>query len=80
MNKLNKCNVLGKAISNGHFMPKGGWFKYVSSPHLLAEITMYTTLTVILWHNSTWKYVLFWVLANQVCIVKLIFLNYNFFS
>lgn len=56
----------GQIISNEHHIPGGGWFRYVSSPHYLAEIIIYFSILIILWNNTTWKYVFVWVLSNQV--------------
>ncbi|KAF0300952.1 Polyprenol reductase [Amphibalanus amphitrite] len=46
-------NSSGKAgaaavVNRGHAVPKGDWFEYVSCPHYLAEVVMYSCLTVIL--------------------------------
>jgi 3-oxo-5-alpha-steroid 4-dehydrogenase len=57
---------LGKVVNTKHSVPTGDWFDVVSSPHLLAEIMMYICLTVLLWPNSCWLLILYWVLANQV--------------
>lgn len=70
-----KCTVIlanlrkndkGKIVTQEHKLPRGDWFEYVSAPHLLAEKLMYISLTVILWGNMTWFFVLAWVLSNQV--------------
>lgn len=53
-------------MNTKHSIPTGDWFDVVSSPHLLAEILMYICLTVLLWPNSCWLLILYWVLANQV--------------
>ncbi|KAK5643117.1 hypothetical protein RI129_006962 [Pyrocoelia pectoralis] len=59
-------NKKGKIITEAHILPHGDWFRYVSSPHMLAELLMYLALTVILWGNVTWLYIFAWVLSNQV--------------
>ena len=50
-----------------HELPKGGLFKYVSSPHMSTEIGMYLILYALMYNNSTYIYCLFWVLSNQIC-------------
>lgn len=57
----------GKIITESHALPKGGLFKYVSSPHMLTEVGMYIILYVLLYKNSTYIYCLFWVVSNQIC-------------
>lgn len=47
-------------------MPEGGYFDAVSAPHMFFEVLMYTTLTIILAGNTSWLFVFFWVVANQV--------------
>lgn len=59
-------NHKGQVITMKHTIPYGGMFDYVSSPHLLAEVVMYFSLTCLLWGASTWPWVFLWVLSNQV--------------
>ncbi|GJQ64918.1 hypothetical protein Trydic_g7087 [Trypoxylus dichotomus] len=56
----------GNTISDAYKLPKGGWFDAVSSPHNLAEILMYSSLTLIIWPNFTWWFIYLWVIVNQV--------------
>ncbi|XP_012522876.1 polyprenol reductase [Monomorium pharaonis] len=63
--KLRK-NIHGDIVSLEYKIPSGGLFKYVSSPLQLCEILIYTMLSAILWQASTYHYVTFWVIANQV--------------
>jgi 3-oxo-5-alpha-steroid 4-dehydrogenase 3 len=57
----------GKVITESHVLPQGGWFQYVSSPHMFTEVAMYIILYVVLFKNSTYIYCLFWVVSNQIC-------------
>lgn len=57
----------GKIITEGHVLPQGGWFKYISSPHMFTEVGMYIILYVLLVKNTTYIYCLFWVVSNQIC-------------
>ncbi|KAF2900042.1 hypothetical protein ILUMI_06146 [Ignelater luminosus] len=59
-------NEKGFIVTQGHKLPKGDWFDYVSSPHLLAEILIYIALTTILRKNGTWMYLFVWVICNQI--------------
>lgn len=56
----------GNIVTDGHQLPQGDWFNVLSSPHQTAEIIMYLSLTILLWHNITWFFVFTWVLSNQV--------------
>jgi 3-oxo-5-alpha-steroid 4-dehydrogenase 3 len=56
----------GKVATETHSMPKGGWFEYVSSPHMTAEVGMYLTLYVLLFQNTSYIYCLSWVITNQL--------------
>lgn len=47
-------------------MPEGGFFDFVSAPHMFFEILMYTCLTVILASNTSWLWVYIWVVSNQI--------------
>lgn len=59
-------NAEGNVVTEKHVMPNGGFFKYVSSPHMFFEIILYLSLYGILYANTSWKYVLIWVFANQI--------------
>lgn len=56
----------GKVVTEKHLLPQGGWFKYVTSPHMLSEILMYIILYILLHSNTTYIYCLIWVLSNQI--------------
>ena len=56
----------GKIVTENHLLPHGGWFKYVTSPHMTTEIGMYLVLYAVLSQNSSYLYCLTWVLANQI--------------
>ncbi|XP_037069859.1 polyprenol reductase-like [Pollicipes pollicipes] len=57
----------GAVVSERHAIPRGDWFEYVSCPHYLAEVVMYTCLAVILGPaHLSWLAVWFWVVSNQV--------------
>jgi len=53
-------------VSYTYKMPCHGLFNYISAPLQLTEILMYLTLSVILLEASTFHYITFWVLVNQV--------------
>ena len=56
----------GKVSSETHSMPKGGWFKYLSSPHMTAEVGMYLILYALLFKNTSYIYCIGWVVSNQL--------------
>lgn len=56
----------GNVVTNKHLIPRGGLFEYVSSPHLFCEIMLYVTLGLILLGNSSFPFIIFWVVSNQV--------------
>lgn len=60
-------NNNGEIVSQKHFMPQGGYFDIVSSPHMLFECLMYVALYAIMHNNSSWIYIILWVLTNQIC-------------
>lgn len=47
-------------------MPTGEFFDFVSAPHMLFEVVMYFALTVMLISHTSWPFVFFWVLCNQL--------------
>lgn len=54
-----------------HSLPKNGLFNYVSCPNFLCEIIIYVSLYIILGFNHyPWALITFWVLTNQVCLIK----------
>ncbi|XP_059617328.1 polyprenol reductase-like [Phlebotomus argentipes] len=59
-------NRSGKVTSEGHFLPTGGFFEMVSSPHMLFECLIYLAIFGIVCRNSSWLAVLALVAANQV--------------
>ncbi|KAG5670163.1 hypothetical protein PVAND_000444 [Polypedilum vanderplanki] len=58
-------NKSGKVTTEIHLMPKGGWFEYVSSPHMTSEVGMYLVLYILLFQNTSYIYCLLWVVSNQ---------------
>ncbi|KAL0268146.1 UNVERIFIED_CONTAM: hypothetical protein PYX00_010200 [Menopon gallinae] len=59
-------NRSGAVVTKEHKIPRGGLFEYVSSPHMTCEMLMYIALSFILFNNYTFKYILFWVVSNQL--------------
>ncbi|RZC41260.1 polyprenol reductase-like [Asbolus verrucosus] len=59
-------NRKGNIVNQNYDIPQGDWFDYFSSPHLIAEVIMYTGLTLLLSDNTTWWYVYAWVVSGQV--------------
>jgi len=58
---------LKKAGANRHGIPKGDWFSFVSCPHYLCEILMYTCFMIILGlKHQTGIILWFWVTVNQI--------------
>lgn len=70
---LRKDGDSKKVISQKYFLPHDGWFKYVSSPHQLCEIMLYLSLTLLLFKNVSWLFVVFWVVSNQVIYIYFFF-------
>lgn len=69
-----KCNLIladlrkdrtGKVKTEKHLLPVGGFFEYVSSPHMLFEVLMYVALLGIIPSSVTWRYCTLWVVLNQ---------------
>lgn len=56
----------GNVATEKHLMPSGGWFKYLSSPHMTAEVGLYLTLFILLSKNTSYIYCLLWVVTNQL--------------
>ncbi|KAI5619977.1 polyprenol reductase precursor [Silurus asotus] len=57
----------GRVETFAHRMPHGGWFERVSCPHYLAELLIYTALSICCGCSSfTWWLVVLYVLCNQV--------------
>lgn len=56
----------GKISTETHSMAKGGWFKYLSSPHMTAEVGMYLILYALLFKNTSYIYCIGWVVSNQL--------------
>lgn len=56
----------GTVATERHLMPVGGYFELVSSPHMLFEVLLYGALYMLLARNTSWLFVLCWVLTNQV--------------
>ncbi|KAM7354456.1 polyprenal reductase [Cochliomyia hominivorax] len=63
---LRKDAKTGQVATEKHLLPSGGFFNYVSSPHMFFEIMMYVVLLGFLWQSFTWKLVVVWVLSNQI--------------
>lgn len=59
-------NPAGMVVTQKHLMPVGGFFEYISSPHMFFEILLYLSLQVILYKNTSWIYVVLWVISNQI--------------
>ncbi|KAI7800247.1 polyprenol reductase [Triplophysa rosa] len=62
----------GKVETLAHKMPQGGWFDWVSCPHYLAELLIYTAMSVCCGCSSLtcWLVVLY-VLCNQALAAQL---------
>nr|XP_055041615.1 polyprenol reductase [Misgurnus anguillicaudatus] len=62
----------GKVKSLAHKMPCGDWFEWVSCPHYLAELLIYTAMSVCCGCSSvTWWMVVLYVLYNQALAAQL---------
>lgn len=48
-----------------HFLPNGGLFKYISSPHMTCEVVIFLSLYILLHQNTSSIYLLATVIANQ---------------
>lgn len=68
-----RCNVIlanlrkeKKGIRTENYkVPEGDWFQYLSSPNLSAEVLIYLSLTILMWQNQTWWFLMYWVIVNQ---------------
>lgn len=58
-------NKTGAVVTETHLLPKGGLFKYLSSPHMTCEVGMYAALYILLHQNTSYIYCLAWVVTNQ---------------
>ncbi|XP_058980730.1 polyprenol reductase isoform X2 [Musca domestica] len=57
----------GKVITEKHLLPSGGFFDWISSPHMLFEVVLYVALLVGFMEKSlTWWLVVIWVTSNQI--------------
>ncbi|KAK2863847.1 hypothetical protein Q7C36_003001 [Tachysurus vachellii] len=62
-----RTNSLGQVQTLAHRIPRGGWFELVSCPHYLAELLIYTAMSMCCGCVSfTWWLVVLYVLCNQV--------------
>lgn len=65
-----KGKLIRSKTHSTYAIPVGDWFEYVSSPHFLAEIVIYSSLLVCCVF-SNWKTPLWFVLIFTVCILAL---------
>ncbi|KAL7287810.1 hypothetical protein TKK_0018185 [Trichogramma kaykai] len=56
----------GKVVTKKHKIPHGGLFEFISAPLQLTEMILYICLLVILRGASTYCYIAFWVIVNQL--------------
>lgn len=61
-----RCDRDGTVVTQKHLLPRGGYFELVSSPHMFFEIVLYMAVYVIIHANSSWLFVMCWVLTNQL--------------
>lgn len=60
-------DTTGRIYTTKHSIPKGKWFDLVSSPHYMAEILIYLSITIVLSGRSlTWWMVFLFVVTNQI--------------
>lgn len=59
-------NRKGAVVTEKHLMPIGGFFDFVSSPHMFFEILIYIALAIILVGNTSFIWVTLWVFLNQI--------------
>lgn len=58
-------DTAGNTVTEKHLMPQGGFFQFVSSPHMFFEVAMYVAISGVIPASSTWAYIVIWVIANQ---------------
>lgn len=61
-----RCDRDGAVVTQKHLLPRGGYFELVSAPHMFFEIVLYMAVYVIVHTNSSWLFVMCWVLTNQL--------------
>lgn len=61
-----RTDASGNQVTDKHFIPHGRLFEYISSPHFLAEILMYSCLAGIMHKSWYWMHVVCFVFTNQV--------------
>lgn len=62
---LRKDGRTGRLVTEEHRIPMGGKFDYVSSPHRLAELVMYTVVFCLV-PTTTFFCIYLWVVSNQI--------------
>ncbi|XP_011629694.1 polyprenol reductase-like [Pogonomyrmex barbatus] len=60
-------NQYGDIVTKDHKIPFGELFNYITNPLQFTEILVYVTMSGILWQASTFHYITFFVIMNQVC-------------
>ncbi|XP_030022781.2 polyprenol reductase [Manduca sexta] len=61
---MRKDKKTGKVVTEDHSVPRGRLFEYVSSPHRMCEVVMYTILLMLI-PTKTFFCIYLWVLGNQ---------------
>jgi len=59
-------NKTGAVLNHKHHLPSGGYFNLVSAPHMFFEIILYIAIQLLLPTNTSWIFVLLWVVSNQI--------------
>ncbi|XP_050561553.1 polyprenol reductase [Spodoptera frugiperda] len=62
---LRKDKKSGEVVTEEHKIPHGRMFEYVSSPHRMCEIILYTVLLMLV-PTKTFFCIYLWVLGNQI--------------
>ncbi|KAJ8724765.1 hypothetical protein PYW07_015723 [Mythimna separata] len=62
---LRKDKKSGEVVTEEHRIPNGRMFEYVSSPHRMCEIVLYTVLLMLV-PTKTFFCIYLWVLGNQI--------------
>lgn len=62
---LRKDKKSGEVVTEEHRIPHGRMFEYVSSPHRMCEIVLYTILLLLV-PSRTFFCIYLWVLGNQI--------------